>query len=149
VIALTADLNIVLVEQYRHPIRQLRTEFPAGAVEGAETPLSAIQRELKEETGYASDNWLPLGSAPVNPAWQTNRIHSFVAFDARRIAAQDLDAGEVIRAMEVPFAEFVAKVEAGEIELPVLQLAGLYLLHAHVQRSAEPRLSALKARGGL
>jgi len=149
VIALTVDLNIVLVEQYRHPIRQMRTEFPAGAVEGSETPLAAIQRELKEETGYASDDWRLLGTAPVNPAWQTNRIHSFLALGARRIAAQNLDAGEMIRAAEVPFSEFVAKVEAGEVELPALQLGGLYLLDAHLRRSADPRLGLLRARGGL
>ena len=30
VIALTAELNIVLVDQYRHAVGQIRTEFPAG-----------------------------------------------------------------------------------------------------------------------
>jgi ADP-ribose diphosphatase len=128
VIALTADHEIVLVDQYRHPILQIRTEFPAGAVEGDEEPLAAVKRELLEETGYASEEWHLLGSAAVYPAIQTNRIHSFLALNARSVSDQDLDEGESIRIRVMPFAEFVEKVEAGTIELPALQLAGLWWL---------------------
>jgi 8-oxo-dGTP pyrophosphatase MutT (NUDIX family) len=149
VIALTREVNIVLVEQYRHPIRQVRTEFPAGAVEGDETALAAIQRELREETGYVSDDWHLLGSAAVNPAWQNNRIHSFLALGARRAADQDLDAGELIRPRELALAEFISRVEAGDLELPALQLAGLYWLHSRLRQSTDPTLAALRARGGL
>jgi 8-oxo-dGTP pyrophosphatase MutT (NUDIX family) len=149
VIAVTSDVNIVLVQQYRHPIRELRTEFPAGAVEGTETPLAAIQRELLEETGYVSDDWHLLGIAPVNPAWQNNRVHSFLALGARRNAEQNLDEGEVIQSLEIPLSEFVRKVEAGEIKLPALQLGGLYLLQALIRRSRDPKLASLRARGAL
>ena len=128
VIALTADLNIVLVDQYRHSVGRVRTEFPAGTVDDGEEPLAAGQRELLEETGYASDEWHLLGTAPVYPALQTNRIHSFLALNARRAGDQALDEGEVIHAYELPFTEFVAKVDAGAIELPALQLAGPWWL---------------------
>ena len=90
-IALTADLNIVLVDQYRHSVGSVRTEFPAGTVDDGEEPLAAIQRELLEETGYASDEWHLLGTAPVYPPLQTNRIYSFLALNARRIGGQTLD----------------------------------------------------------
>ena len=143
VIALTVDLNIVLVDQYRHSVGQTRTELPAGVVDDGEEPLAAIKRELLEETGYASANWHLIGTAPVNPARQTNRIHSFLALDARKVAEQNLDEGEIIRAYELPWSEFVAQVETGGIELPALQLAGLYLLQTYARRSADPRLAAL------
>lgn len=149
VIAVTPTFNIVLVEQYRHPIHQVRTEFPAGAVEGRELPLAAIQRELREETGYVSDEWYLLGTAPVNPAWQNNHIHSFLALGARPDAKQDLDDGEIIHIQELPLTKFVDKVEAGEIELPALQLGGLYLLDAFVRRSAKPKLALLRRRADL
>src|SRR5580704_226249 len=76
VIALTAELKVVLVDQYRHAVRQIRTEFPAGVVDDGEAPMAAIKRELLEETGYASEQWHRLGSAPVNTELQTNRNHS-------------------------------------------------------------------------
>jgi ADP-ribose pyrophosphatase len=130
VIAVTSDLNIVLVDQYRYSVGSVRTEFPAGTVDDGEEPLAAIRRELREETGYASDEWHLLGSAPVWPALQTNRIYSFLALNARRIGDQALDEGEVIRAYELPFTQFINQVESGAIELPALQLAGLWWLQA-------------------
>jgi 8-oxo-dGTP pyrophosphatase MutT (NUDIX family) len=144
VIALTPTFDIVLVEQYRHAVGEVRTEFPAGVVDGTEKPLSAIQRELREETGYISEDWRGLGSAPVHPAWQTNRIHSFLALGAYKAAEQDLDEGEVIRFHEMPFADFITAVESGDIALPALQLAGLYLLQAYLRRSDDPALAALR-----
>jgi 8-oxo-dGTP pyrophosphatase MutT (NUDIX family) len=138
VIALTADFRIVLVDQFRHSVGCVRTEFPAGTVDGDEQPLAAIQRELLEETGFASDEWHLLGSAPVYPAFQTNRIFSFLALNARRVGSQKLDEGELIHAHELPFTEFVAKVEAGAIELPALQLAGLWWLRMAVTARGLP-----------
>lgn len=144
VIALTAERNVVLIDQYRHAVGQIRTEFPAGAVDEAEEPFEAIKRELLEETGYGSEEWHLLGSAPVNPALQTNRVHSFLALGARRIAGQDLDEGEVIRTHELPFSSLIEQVEAGGLELPALQLASLYLLQIFLGRSTDPRLAALR-----
>jgi ADP-ribose pyrophosphatase len=143
VIALTPGHNIVLVDQYRHPVRRVRTEFPAGTVDGLEEPLAAIQRELLEETGYASEEWHLLGTAPVYPAFQTNRIHSFLALNARRVASQNLDEGEMIHAYEMPLADFIAKVEAGTIELPALQLAGLWWLRTALTERGVPGTSVL------
>jgi 8-oxo-dGTP pyrophosphatase MutT (NUDIX family) len=143
VIALTAELKVVLVDQYRHAVGQIRTEFPAGAVDDGEEPMAAIKRELLEETGYASEQWHLLGSAPVNPALQTNRIHCFLALGAHKVAEQDLDEGEAIRAHELPLSEFIEQVEAGSLELPALQLASLYLLQTRLRRSTDRRLASL------
>ncbi len=143
VIALTAGLNIVLVDQYRHAVGQIRTEFPAGVVDDGEEPLAAIKRELLEETGYASEQWHLLGSAPVNPALQTNRIHCFLALAAHKVAEQDLDEGEAIRTHELPLPEFIERVETGRLELPALQLASLYLLQSCLRRSTDPQLASV------
>jgi 8-oxo-dGTP pyrophosphatase MutT (NUDIX family) len=143
VIALTGDRNVVLVDQYRHAVGQIRTEFPAGMVDEAEEPIVAIKRELLEETGYISQEWHLLGSAAVNPAWQTNRIHCFLALDAQKVAEQDLDEGEAIQTHELPLPELVEQVEAGSLELPALQLASLYLLQSYLRRSTDRRLASL------
>jgi 8-oxo-dGTP pyrophosphatase MutT (NUDIX family) len=149
VIALTDDFDIVLVDQYRYPVRQVRTEFPAGAVDAEEPPLQAVQREFREETGYVSERWHLLGSAPVNPAWQANRIYSYLALSACRVAEQDLDKGEAIQRRLLSFPVFIRKVEAGELELPALQLAGLHLLQQVLRRTADPALTELRVRAGL
>jgi 8-oxo-dGTP pyrophosphatase MutT (NUDIX family) len=145
VIALTAELNVVLVDQYRHAVGQTRTEFPAGMVDNEhEEPLAAVKRELLEETGYASEQWHLIGTAPVNPMLQTNRVHSFLALGARKVAEQDLDEGEAIRTFELPWSEFIDKVGSGGIELPALQLASLLWLRTYLRKSGDPRLALLR-----
>lgn len=48
--------HVVLVTQYRPPIKQYCIEFPAGLVEPSETVLDAAKREMKEECGYTIDD---------------------------------------------------------------------------------------------
>ena len=91
-----------------------------------------------------ASEWHRLGSAPVNPVLQTNRIHCFLALGAQKVAEQDLDEGEAIRAHELPLSEFIEQVEAGRLELPALQLASLYLLQGYLRRSTDPRLALLR-----
>jgi 8-oxo-dGTP pyrophosphatase MutT (NUDIX family) len=138
VIALTPQRHILLVDQYRHPVGRLSTEFPAGAVDPGETPLAAIRRELLEETGYASDDWQLLGSTAVWPDRQDNRISTFLARNVRRVAEPSLDEGEALRCREMPLDEFIAGVEAGTLELPALQLAGLWWLSRRLRSSGAP-----------
>jgi 8-oxo-dGTP pyrophosphatase MutT (NUDIX family) len=102
-----------------------------------------MKRELLEETGYVSDEWHLLGTASVYPVLQTNRIHSFLALNARKVAAQTLDEGELIETHELPFTEFIERVQSGSIELPALQLAGLWWLHTRLDKLALSGLAGL------
>src|SRR5471032_240627 len=56
-IAITADGNIVLVEQYRHAVQQTMLKLPAGHVDAGEAPDVAVKRELLEETGCEAESW--------------------------------------------------------------------------------------------
>ncbi|MFO1084454.1 MAG: NUDIX hydrolase [Reyranellaceae bacterium] len=145
VIAITPDDGIVLVDQYRHGVAEVRTEFPAGAVDEAEEPLAAARRELLEETGYSSARWHAIGCAAVHPATQTNRIHCFLALDARKTADPVPDAGEIIHVRELPLTDLLAQMRSGTLELPALQLADLFWLQSFLRRSTEPRLARLRS----
>jgi 8-oxo-dGTP pyrophosphatase MutT (NUDIX family) len=144
VIALTPDDHVVLVDQYRHGVRKVRTEFPAGTVDDSEAPLLAAQRELLEETGYASVCWHLIGTAAVYPAAQSNRIHCFLALDALKTTNPMPDAAEIIHVRELPFADFIAQVQGGKVELPALQLADLFWLQTFLRRSIDARLTRLR-----
>jgi len=96
VIAVTPDNQVVLIKQYRHGIKSVTLEIPGGTVEPGESPIEAGKRELLEETGYASDNWVCIGKVHPNPAMQNNNCYTFLARDARRVQAQGFEGTEDI-----------------------------------------------------
>ena len=115
VIAITPDDEMVLVEQFRHPLREVYLETPAGVVDEGEPPLDAAVRELREETGYEGSDPEHVGTLVLNPSWQTTRVHVVVVRDARRTHPRDQDEGEDIRVCVVPRAEVVGRILRGEI----------------------------------
>lgn len=144
VIALTPEREVVLIEEYRHGIERLSIELPCGTPDDeGEDVLAAMKRELLEETGYASPEWLGLGSSTANTARQNNRVHSFLALDARKVADQKPDPGEVIRTLVVPWDKFLADLAQGQLEIPGLHLAALWQLRAFALKTRDPRLLAL------
>lgn len=94
VIALTDDGRFIMVEQYRHGLRDIFTELVAGVTEAAEEPLEAAKRELLEETGYTSDDWQLNMVTSANPGSMNNLTYSFIAKKCCHVATQHLDATE-------------------------------------------------------
>jgi ADP-ribose pyrophosphatase len=116
ILALTNQQEVVLVRQYRHGAQKVILELPGGAMEAEdESPMQAARRELLEETGYASDNFIQIGCVSPNPANQTNLIYSFLALDAEKVDGQDLDATEDIEVVLTPLEEVVRMAKTGEL----------------------------------
>ena len=142
-IAITGEGNIVLVEEYRHGAREVVVELPSGIQDGPGEPVDQIRRELLEETGFASDEWHLLGAFFANAPRLNNRVHCFVALDARKVTEPELDDGEVIVAHEVPFATFLEELRDGRRTFHGFQGGALWLLHAFARRTRDKRLAAL------
>jgi len=97
VIPFTPEGNLVFIRQFRHGIREVTLEIPGGAMDPHdETPRTAAERELREETGYQAARWEYLGYVTPNPALQDNRCHTFLATGARRVGEPSLDPYERI-----------------------------------------------------
>jgi ADP-ribose pyrophosphatase YjhB (NUDIX family) len=92
VVALTSNRDLVLVNLYRHNLKQDVCELPAGGAEhDGETSIEAAKRELLEETGYASDNFIDLGSYYVLPSETNRRVFYYLALDVRQKHEPKLD----------------------------------------------------------
>jgi ADP-ribose pyrophosphatase len=116
VIAITPDEQLVMVEQWRHPVQRVTLELPAGMVDEGERPEAAGARELREETGYEGDEPECIGAAIMNPSWQNTRVHAVVVRNVRRAGDKELDEGEETRVRCVPLAQVRGMVARGEID---------------------------------
>jgi len=78
-LAFTKDGKILLVKQYRHPVRQFTYEIPAGKLGKGEDPLACVKRELEEETGHKAGRIRKLTSFWPTGAFSDEVIHLYLA----------------------------------------------------------------------
>lgn len=96
IVPITKDHKIVLIKQYRHATGDIHWEVPGGAAHRGEDPMLAAQRELQEETGFASSRLVKVSENYPNPALQDNKIHTYLAYDCELKGPQELDPFEEI-----------------------------------------------------
>lgn len=119
VIAITEAGSILLVEQYRHPVRRTLIELPAGMIDAGETAEAAARRELLEETGHAGGRWHDLGALFPVAARLANQVRTWLALDVCKVADPAPDASESIRLHEIPWEQFAADLRSGR--RPILE----------------------------
>jgi len=116
VVPLTGDGHVVMVRQFRHGIRDLTLEVPAGLIDDTDgAPADAAVRELREETGYRGARIAPLGVVHPNPAIMNNRCHMYVAYDVEPVGEPQLDATEELAVETVPFDQVPGLIRRGAI----------------------------------
>lgn len=118
VLALDDDDRVLLLRQYRHPVRHLLWELPAGIrdVEG-EPLVTTAARELAEEAGYAAETWHTLVDLMSSPGMTDERIRVFLARGLRRTEIDfEHRHEEIDMPVEwVPLADAVEKALMGMI----------------------------------
>ncbi|HEV2599049.1 NUDIX hydrolase [Sphingopyxis sp.] len=110
--------HVILVEQYRVPLKVRCLELPAGLV-GDETVGEASEiaaaRELEEETGYRADHWRTVGEFYSSPGMVSESFTLLVATELTRVGDGGGVEGEDIAVHRVPLAgieEFIAAKRA-------------------------------------
>jgi len=132
VFPLSADGEVILVEQYKHGCGRVLWDLPAGYVDGDDDSLlHAARRELAEETGYSADDWTHLASLHPDPNRSANRVHFYLALGARRTAAQHLDVTEDLEVHVVRPGDLWALVRDGRIR-SMSSVAGIGLGLSHL-----------------
>ncbi|MEV7970297.1 NUDIX hydrolase [Sphaerisporangium sp. NPDC088356] len=90
VVALDDDGRVLLLRQYRHPVRRLLWELPAGIRDVPGEPLvDCAARELAEEAGYRAATWHTLLDIYSSPGMTDERIRIFLARDLSEIPEEE------------------------------------------------------------
>ena len=126
VIAVTPDRRLVLVRQFRAGSNADSLEPPGGLLEPDEDPGIAGARELMEETGYAGDPAVVLGSSWSNPSLLSSRITTILIANARLMGETNWDDVEELAVELMPEAEVLPAIRDGRID-HALAVGGLLL----------------------
>ncbi len=115
VVPVTDDGKIILVKQYRASCDDLTLEIPAGVLDAVdEEPILCAKRELREETGYESDDVEFLYNFYSSIGLFEEVIHIFVAKNLK-LSEQDLDEHEIIELFTYTLDEIIDMIFKGEI----------------------------------
>ena len=115
VVPLFDDGSLLLERQFRYPHAREFIEVPAGKLEPNEPQLETAKRELLEETGYAAAEWQHLGTIHTAIAYTDEAIGLYLAKKLAKAGTPQLDAGEFVETLIVPFDEALAMVRDGRI----------------------------------
>jgi ADP-ribose pyrophosphatase len=90
ILALDSADNVVMVRQYRHPVRQLLLELPAGLLDvDGESALTGARRELFEEAALTAGHWQVLLDLYTSSGMSDEALRIYLARDLADIAEQD------------------------------------------------------------
>ncbi|MDA0734995.1 MAG: NUDIX hydrolase [Chloroflexi bacterium] len=117
--------DVVLVRQYRTPVKGALLELPAGGVEEGEVSEETVQRELQEEIGYRAGKLQHLSNFWLAPGWCDEYMHTYLATDLieSKLVGDD-DENIVVERVSLDRA--LELIGNGEIE-DVKSIAGLLL----------------------
>lgn len=114
IIAFKDEKTILLVKQYRYPIKETVLELPAGKLEKGEDPFEAAKRELEEETGYCANKWESLGYINTSPGFSDEKLYLYLAQDLEFTHCHP-DEGEIIQSNEYNLDSVLKMTKNGEI----------------------------------
>lgn len=107
--------NLLLIKQWRRPIKKIIYEIPAGTLDEGEAPLPCAQRELQEEVDHKAGSMIPFGGFYSTPGFCTEYVHLFIAKDLTP-SSLDGDAHEAIDVEEIPLEKALEMVDSGMID---------------------------------
>lgn len=128
ILALDEDDRVLLIQQYRHPVRTRDWELPAGLLDqDGEDPLTAAKRELAEEADLEAGTWHLLLDFWTSPGGSDESIRIYLARDLRPTASPFARTHEEadIRTAWIGLDEAIEAILHGDLHNPAA-LQGIF-----------------------
>jgi len=114
IVAIDANDNVLLVNQFRKAVDKELLEIPAGGIDPGEDPETTVRREMREETGYLPRKVERLGGFYSTPGYCTEYLYLYLATDLIPSQLQAEDT-ENIRLVRVPISQIPGLIASGSI----------------------------------
>ena len=98
-----------------------------------EEAFEAAKRELREETGYTSDNWTHLLTIPANATISNSNVHIYCATNCTLSTSQELDATEFLNVVTLSETELLSAINGGDFK-QALHVLAYYLFKDKIRK---------------
>ena len=127
--------EIGLIRSYKHGLRAIDIQPPAGYMDEGEDPLETAKRELLEETGAVSQHWQSMGSYVIAGNRGAGTAHFFLATECDQVTKPDPGDLEAQEVLWVPVSQVRQSWEGGDYaQLSTFAILGLALSRLQVGR---------------
>jgi ADP-ribose pyrophosphatase len=142
VVPLLEDGSVLLVNQFRYPVKKNLFELPAGKLGPGEDPKVCAARELEEETGYSAGTLTKLTAIYTTPGFCNEQLHLYVATDLKRLPeGPRLEEGEMdLIVKAIPIDEVIQMIE-NQVIVDGKTICGVFMVERRI------RLGLLKISG--
>ena len=138
IIPLTSDQQVVMIRQYRHGSGEVTLEIPGGLIDSGDTPKEAASRELLEETGYGSEEWIKIGEVNPNPALFNNRCYTYLAQNVKKARNPSLDQTEDIEVVLISLSDIPEMIRNGKIDHAIVISAFSFYFLQNLEKLSKP-----------
>jgi len=114
VVPIDENGNVILVGQYRFPLRTYSWEIPEGGGAHELPALESAQRELREECGLAAAHWQEILALDLSNSVTDEHSTAFLAWKLSEAPGQP-DETERLQVARVPFWKAIERVKRVEI----------------------------------
>ena len=132
--AFTSKKDLVLIKQYRHPVKDIDHELPAGYIEDGEEIEKAAARELLEETGYQAEKLIHLKTTYASAGTMDNNIYFFIGINAKKIQEQNLDETEELEVELTKWEKALEMFNKGQIK-DMGSVLGIYIAKEYLEKN--------------
>lgn len=124
IVATTDDDEVLLIREFRYPLNAWCVAFPAGLIDGDESVESAVERELREETGYAVKrraDGTPMLTVLPQPSYSSNGMTeeclAIVRAQVQKVDEQHTEPSEFIEVFTLPTADIPRFLEENRMAI--------------------------------
>jgi len=139
VVPLLDDGSVLLVNQFRYPVKKNLFELPAGKLAPGEDPKVCAARELEEETGYTAGTLTKLTAIYTTPGFCNEQLHLYVATHLKKLpTGQRLEEGEMdLTVKALPLDEIIQMIENQDI-VDGKTICGIFMVECQIRSGIIP-----------